>query len=60
MVLDAKMESPARAGLSGWCWWCFERVVCLAGYDTIGSLKASISPSKALIGTQLQNTFLSP
>ena len=29
-------------------------------YDTIGSLKASISPSKALIGTQLQNTFLSP
>src|SRR6478736_2196808 len=29
-------------------------------YDTFGSLKASISPAKALIGTQLQNTFLSP
>src|SRR5690606_11914645 len=28
--------------------------------DTIGSLKASISPSNSLIGTQLQNTFLSP
>lgn len=30
------------------------------GYATLGSLKASISPSNALIGTQLQNTFLSP
>jgi len=28
--------------------------------ETFGSLKASISPAKALIGTQLQNTFLSP
>lgn len=32
----------------------------LPRYDTIGSLKASISPSYSLIGTQLQNTFLSP
>lgn len=31
-----------------------------ARQDTIGSLKASISPSYSLIGTQLQNTFLSP
>lgn len=29
-------------------------------YDTIGSLNASISPSYSLIGTQAQNTFLSP
>lgn len=27
---------------------------------TLGSLNASISPAKASIGTQLQNTFLSP
>ena len=29
-------------------------------YITSGSLNASISPAKSLIGMQLQNTFLSP
>jgi hypothetical protein len=32
----------------------------LQSYITSGSLNASISPAKASIGMQLQNTFLSP
>lgn len=47
-----KKKGPALRGLS----WIAEPVA----QDTFGSLNASISSLKSLIGTQLQNTFLSP
>ena len=48
-----EQKGPALRGL-----WYF--VKWGRRQPTFGSLNASISPSKALIGTQLQNTFLSP
>jgi len=54
---DGRTEkNPASAGF----FECANAKIVPAAYATFGSLNASISPAKSEIGTQLQNTFLSP